>query len=47
MKIAIDIDDTLTNTRDNQLRLWKEYITKYPNPNYTEELYNMIKELNK
>lgn len=42
MKIAIDIDDTLTNTKDNQIKLWKEYITNNPNPNYTEELpYNI------
>ena len=42
MKIAIDIDDTLTNTKDNQTKLWKEYIKKYPNPNYNEELpYNI------
>ena len=42
MKIAIDIDDTLTNTKDNQKKLWKEYITNNPNPNYTEELpYNI------
>lgn len=42
MKIAIDIDDTLTNTKDNQIKLWKEYIKNNPNPNYTEELpYNI------
>lgn len=42
MKIAIDIDDTLTNTRDNQKRLWKEYINNYPNNDYNEELpYNI------
>ena len=44
MKIAIDIDDTLTNTRDTQKRLWKEYITTNPNPNYTEELPHNINE---
>jgi FMN phosphatase YigB (HAD superfamily) len=44
MKIAIDIDDTLTNTRENQLKLWKEYITNNPNPNYTEELPHNINE---
>jgi FMN phosphatase YigB (HAD superfamily) len=44
MKIAIDIDDTLTNTKDNQLKLWKEYIAKYPNPNYSEELPHNINE---
>lgn len=44
MKIAIDIDDTLTNTKENQLKLWKEYITNYPNPNYSEELPKDINE---
>lgn len=44
MKIAIDIDDTLTNTRENQLKLWKEYITNYPSPNYSEELPHNINE---
>lgn len=44
MKIAIDIDDTLTNTKENQLNLWKEYIVKYPNPNYNEELPHNINE---
>ncbi len=44
MKIAIDIDDTLTNTKDTQIRLWKEYIKNNPNPNYTEELPSNINE---
>ena len=44
MKIAIDIDDTLTDTKDNQIKLWKEYIHNNPNPNYTEELPNNINE---
>lgn len=44
MKIAIDIDDTLTNTKDNQIILWKEYINKNPNPNYNEELPHNINE---
>lgn len=42
MKIAIDIDDTLTNTRENQLKLWKEFVQNNPNPDYSEELpYNI------
>lgn len=38
MKIAIDIDDTITNTKELQLIFWKEYIKKYPNKKYNEEL---------
>ena len=38
MKIALDIDDTLTNTREKQIILWKEYIKKHPTKEYTEEL---------
>ena len=44
MKIAIDIDDTLTNTRENQLKLWKEFIKTNPNSNYSEELPHNINE---
>lgn len=44
MKIAIDIDDTLTNTRENQIKLWKKFIKNNPNPEYTEELPNNINE---
>lgn len=44
MKIAIDIDDTLTNTKDNQIKLWKEYVKTNPNPNYSEELPLNINE---
>ena len=44
MKIAIDIDDTLTNTRENQLKLWKEFVKNNPNPNYSEELPHNINE---
>ena len=47
MKIAIDIDDTLTNTRENQLKLWKEYIKQYPNPNYTEEAVKLLTKFSK
>ncbi len=38
MKIAVDIDDTLTNTKEQQIIFWKEYVSIYPNSNYTEEL---------
>ena len=46
MKIAIDIDDTITNTKENQIKLWKEYIKKNPNPNYNTKLPNNINEFN-
>lgn len=42
MKIGIDIDDTLTNTKDLQIEKWKEYITKNPNPNYTSNIPDNI-----
>ena len=42
MKIAIDIDDTLTNTKDQQIILWKDYIIKNPNKNYTIEIPDNI-----
>lgn len=42
MKIGIDIDDVLTNTRDLQIVYWKEYIHNNPNQDYTEELPNNI-----
>lgn len=38
MTIGIDIDDTLTNTRENQEKYWQEYIKKYPKDGYTSEL---------
>lgn len=38
MKIGIDIDDTITNTRELQLVFWKEYVTENKNSNYGEEL---------
>lgn len=44
MKIGIDIDDTITNTRDLQLKYWKEYVTKNPNGNYTEQLPTTIND---
>lgn len=44
MKIGIDIDDTLTNTKAQQLIYWKKYVTEYPNKDYTEELPKHINE---
>ena len=44
MKIAIDIDDTLTNTKENQIKLWKEFYNKNPKENYSEELPHNINE---
>lgn len=44
MKIAIDIDDTLTNTKDNQIKLWKEYYNKSPKIGFSEELPKDINE---
>ena len=44
MKIAIDIDDTLTNTKDNQIKLWKEYYNKQPKVGFSEQLPSDINE---
>ena len=44
MKIAIDIDDTLTNTKDNQIKLWKEYYNKQPKAGFSEQLPSDINE---
>ena len=38
MIIAVDIDDTICNTKDLQKILWKEYYLNNPNENYSEEL---------
>lgn len=38
MKIGIDIDDTITNTRELQLIFWKEYVTNNQKDGYTVEL---------
>lgn len=46
MKIAIDIDDTLTNTKDNQIKLWKEYYNNNPKKGFSEELPKDINEFN-
>lgn len=44
MKIGIDIDDTLINTKEQQIIYWKEYISKYPKEGYTEELPTTIND---
>ena len=38
MIIGVDIDDTLISTRELQVIKWREYIRRYPNPNYNEIL---------
>ena len=38
MKIGLDIDDTLVNTKDVQEKIWKRYIKEYPKKGYTEKL---------
>ncbi len=44
MKIAVDIDDTITNTKQEQIKLWKEYYINNPKPGYSEELPALINE---
>ena len=44
MKIAIDIDDTLTNTKANQIKLWKEYYNKQPKAGFSEQIPSDINE---
>ena len=42
MKIGLDLDDTIINTKDKLKIYWKDYYNKYPNKDYTEELpYNI------
>lgn len=38
MTIGIDIDDTLTNTKELQQSYWEEYVTNNPNEEYTNEI---------
>lgn len=38
MKIGIDIDDTITDTRSLQLVYWREYVLNNPKENYNENL---------
>lgn len=44
MKIGIDIDDTLTNTRREQKKKWLLFIKEHPNKNYSKELPNNIND---
>lgn len=44
MNLGIDIDDTLLNTRENQIIYWKQYHQKYPNDKYTDELPENINQ---
>lgn len=44
MKIAIDIDDTLTNTKENQIKLWKKYYNSNPKIGFSEQLPSDINE---
>ena len=38
MRIGLDIDDTICNTKDLQKIYWKEYILNNPNSEYSDEL---------
>ena len=38
MRIGVDIDDTLINTKEVQLTKWIEYTTNNPHPRYNHEL---------
>lgn len=44
MKIGIDIDDTLTNTKDIQLLYWQEYVTNHPKKGYDTNLPSTIND---
>ena len=44
MKIGIDIDDTIVNTKELQIKLWKEYIKNNKNNKYTKDLPSNINE---
>ena len=44
MKIGIDIDDTLTNTKEQQLIYWPIYISNNPQKGYTKKLPKSINE---
>ncbi|MGN1338422.1 MAG: HAD hydrolase-like protein [Candidatus Coprovivens sp.] len=46
MTLGIDIDDTLTNTKEKQKNIWKKYIKKYPTDKYTEKLPDNINSFN-
>lgn len=44
MKIGIDIDDTLTNTKEYQEILWKEYYNNKPKKGFSAKLPEEINE---
>ena len=44
MKIGIDIDDTIVNTKELQIRLWQEYIKNNKTNKYTKKLPSNINE---
>ncbi len=44
MKIGIDVDDTLTNTKEQQLKYWKEYYNNNPRPGYSTVLPKTIND---
>lgn len=44
MKIGIDIDDTLTNTKEAQLQYWKEYVSNNKSDIYS---FNLPENINR
>lgn len=44
MRIGIDIDDTLVNTKSKQIILWEEYVIKNPRKGYTKQLPTFIND---
>lgn len=46
MRIGIDIDDTLTNTKEQQIKCWKEYYNNNPKDGFNEILPSNINEFN-
>lgn len=42
MRIGIDIDDTLTNTKEVQKIYWKKYHQSHPNDEYTDDIPDNI-----
>lgn len=44
MKIGVDIDDTLINTKEQQIIYWSKYITENPKTGYNKELPKTIND---
>ena len=42
MKIGLDLDDTIINTKEKLKIYWQDYYNKFPNKDYTEELPDNI-----